>query len=339
MRLDFFAENSREGDTSGMPGPQTQTPPDGRQRLFPALALLALLIGLLLPAGQRLGPFLEYSEREAACALTRTDLPGYEAYPALADPLNSMAAANHCAEACPVTLVDEQGRAWRLSAEGYCLQWDYTSTAGALVAAKNLRTGETVSFWLGSPDHVPGEFPVPVQDGLTADVLPRIKQVFGLPWQFPSFDKGRFRQFITRTLRVEAIPGQEVGQTVAFGNGMDLRQTADFNPAGIYLSGGRGSVCPRLILMEKPAYLSGPTRTASYTTAAGLQATLLWSEYAGDSPVERGVSLFADFGSRGVVQVMLDPCYMAAQGIATADQALAHARAQLDRLTPVGTPG
>lgn len=310
------------------------------RRLYAPLAMLLALAALLLLLRPRADFWVQYTrhKQQSIGQLTRAGLPGYSSVLGMGDPSNYMVPTNLCTRACPVTLVDEQDRAWRLSADGYCLQWVYTSEAGAAVNAKNLRTGETIPFFLGNPDDLLTESAQPIRDGLAAGVAPDLLHLFGLDLEVPAFDQGRFRDFAANHLQVESIPREEVGQDVALGNWLELRQTAGFNPCGIFLAGS-GAACPQMVLMDKPAYFDDEPASEPYTTAAGIPAVLLWQPEEDGALAKAGLRVYADCGGRGVVQVILPANYLEQAGITTMGQAVACAKSMLDLLVPVGDPG
>ena len=288
-----------------------KTNPHPAVRVILALALLAVLVVLGLWAGTR-------TFRQAP-RLTRTDLPGF-AYVKLSDHEGSIIPENHCTAESGVTVVDDKGRGWRVQAPGWNLQWVMTNSLGAWIDAKNLETGRTENFYLGSNADMFEICPLPVGDDLKVDAMSDWHRFLGWSWQTPRWELSGFRAFVD-SLTVEPIARQEVGQTVALGDNLDLRQDGAFCGQPLWV--GEEPTEPYVILWYDPFFFEEEPRTASYTSTTGLTWTLQWFE-----PVaEEESHVYAESeGNR--VEVILP-------GAETADsrQMLARAQAVLDRIS------
>ena len=102
--------------------------------------------------------------------LHRTDLPGFGPV-TLADPEGIVVVENHSEEQRSVTVVDDLGRGWRISAKGWSFQWGMTNSLGAWIEGRNLLTGRTEAFYLGSNVEQFGVCSRTLREGLFVDAM------------------------------------------------------------------------------------------------------------------------------------------------------------------------
>lgn len=280
-----------------------------------ALLALAVLVALGVLVGTRL------ARRQPR--LTRTDLPGF-GYVKSSDPEGLIPAENHCETEGGVTVVDDKGRGWRVQAPGWNLQWVMTNSLGAWIDARNLKNGRIENFYLGSNADMFQNCPQMVGDDLVVDTMGEWHRFLGWSWHTPSWAEPSFRSFV-QSMRVEPISRQEVGQTVALGNSLNLRQDGSF--CGQPLRVGEEPGEPYVILWYDPFFFEEEPQTASYTSATGLTWTLQWFE-----PVAEADSHVYAETDGNLVEIILD-------GEAKADsrQMLEQAETVLDRISARGT--
>lgn len=291
-------------------------------RWLAALLAAAVLVG----AGAALRWTFRMWYGGQGSALERTDLPGYAPVPNDL-PAGAYAAENHCTEPGAVTLTDDAGRCWRVSAEGWNLQWVQTNGVGAVINARNVRTGATHSFYLGAQADSFDFFPQKLGEELYADPLGTMRKTLGRLWRVCGWTESGFRDF-TGGMRVEAISPGEVGQRVALGNGLDLQQDAGFS--GNLLLVEDTVTAPELTLrQEEPADLAQAPQTRTYTNADGLTWTLRWQDF---QPGET-LRLAAGCETGDWLEIWLYSGFLEYKGITTQEQALEEVFRALDHIS------
>lgn len=302
------------------------------RRAVPAVLMLALLVGAALLAAPCLWQNLLARQQNAFCRLTRTDLPGFAPMVSGLVPEGTVRTGDLCTGEVSATLVDETGRSWRLSAAGYSLLWVETCDAGAMVNAHNLRTGESIAFFFSAPENSLGVCPVDLDCGQRVNLLPHTREIFGRTVVEPSFDRRRFAAF-ARSLQAEEIDPGEVGQDVAFGDGLTVRQSAEFSTGQVRVNGEETAV--QLSLFCDPFLFEESPRSTVWVSPWGLAWQLQWFDSAGASLAEEGFCLFADCDG-SYVQVTLSREYLRRRGISTTRGALEAAAEALGRIRPAG---
>lgn len=284
-------------------------------RWLVALLALVVLAGVATAAGARLA-------RKEPPRLTRTDLPGF-GYVKTSDPEGLIPAENHCTTEGAVTVVDDKGRGWQVQAPGWNLQWVMTNSLGAWIDAKNLKTGRIGNFYLGSNADAFENCPQTVGEDLQVDTMAQWHRFLGWSWHTPSWAEPDFRAFV-ETLTVEPIDREAVGQTVALGDSLNLRQDGKFCGQPLWV--GDEETEPQVLLWYDPFFFAEEPQTGSYTSATGLTWTLQWFE-----PVAGEEShVYADYDGN-LVEVILP-------GAQTTDsrQMLEQAEGVLDRISARG---
>lgn len=294
------------------------------------LAALVLLLGVGLYAG---GVLYRTQAARAQSHLTRTDLPGFGMV-RLTDPEGTIPAENHCTEEGGVTVVDDRGRGWKITVPGWNLQWVMTNSLGAWIDARNIRTGDTQSFYLGSQADGFDVCPQTVGNDLKVDTMAELHRFLRWSWQTSRWPRQEFLGFV-RQMTVEALDPAEVGQTIALGDALNLRQDAELCGQPVWV--GRENRSPRVTLWYEPFLFEEPPETETVTGAGGLEWTLLWSDIPQTDLVQNGLKVFAS-GTGGFLEIDLDPQYLAYKGITTPEAALAQARAVLGHISPRQTP-
>lgn len=302
------------------------------RRAVPAILMLVLLVCVALAAAPCLGQNLLARQQNELCRLTRTDLPGFAPMVSGLVPEGAVRTGDRCTGEVSATLVDETGRGWRLSAAGYSLLWVETCDAGAMVNAHNLRTGESIAFFFSAPEDSLGVCPVDLDCGQRANLLPRTRERFGRTVVEPSFDRRRFAAF-ARSLQAEEIAPGEVGQDVAFGDGLTVRQSAGFSTGQVRVNGEETAV--QLSLFCDPPLFEETPQSMIWTSGWGVTWRLQWFDSTGAGMAEEGFCLFA--GCDGsCVQVTLSGEYLRRRGISTTRGAVEAAAEALGRLRPAG---
>ena len=302
------------------------------RRAVPAILMLALLVGVALTAAPCLGQNLLARQQNEFCRLTRTDLPGFAPMVSGLVPEGAVRTGDRCTGEVSATLVDETGRGWRLSAGGYSLLWVETCDAGAMVSAHDLRTGERIAFFFGAPEDSLGVCPVDLDCGQRVNLLPRTREIFGRTVVEPSFDRRRFTAF-ARSLQAEEIAPGEVGQDVAFGDGLTVRQSAGFSTGQVRVNGEETAV--QLSLFCDPPLFEETPQSMIWTSVWGLTWRLQWFDRTGTGMAEEGICLFADCDG-SYVQVTLTGEYLRRCGVSTTRGALEAAAEALGRIRPAG---
>lgn len=301
----------------------------GGGRYAAAVLLMLILLWGIWQSVPPLAQALREQPPGIPVQLERTDLPGFEALPAALYPDGTIRTANQCAEAVPATLVDERGRAWRLSARDYSFLWVETCQTGALVHARHTRTGVRISFYLGE-DPV-GAYPICLGPGLVINALPRTRTFLGHTFVAPCCHRQDFRTFADN-LQIEEISPEEVGQTVAFGQDLNVRQTADFS-TGLLCVDQTDTGVHTTLLYDPPLWQTAPN-TCRYTNPAGLTWELQWLPPDPETLANRGMTLFASCGRSGFVQIDLPPASFCQEEAPAVPQALQAAQQALDRFSP-----
>lgn len=271
------------------------------------LAAVSLWVGSRAPMAEKI-------------RLYRTDLPGYGEI-MVSDPDGTIVVENHCTAENAVTVVDDEGRGWRVQVPGWSLQWVQTDALGAWINARDVRTGYTGSFYLGGNADGLETCPQTVGEDLKADAMSIWHSFLGLKWRTSLWEESSFRRFV-RNMTVEAIPREEVGQTVALGNCLNLRQDGTFCGQLLLVDGK--SEGPKVTLWFDPFFFEEDPNQTSYTNADGVQWKLLWF----DPPVSGEDGFVCAESCMGRVRIDLP-------GKAGADsgQILDEARAVLDRIS------
>lgn len=135
---------------------------------FSTIILIAA-IGIFIPFA------LSYLGRgqntSANSTLKRTDIPGFAVTTEEESENGIIRFENHCTIETAVTFIDETGRAWKLSADGWNFLWITTDAVGAMLEAHNVTTNETMVFHVGHPNDALEVFPVFIYKNLVADPL------------------------------------------------------------------------------------------------------------------------------------------------------------------------
>lgn len=268
---------------------------------------------------------------ENASRLTRTDLPGFGMV-RLTDPEGIITAENHCTKEGSVTVVDNQGRGWKITVPGWNLQWVMTNNLGAWIDAHNLKTGVTESFYLGNKADSFDVCPQTVVENLKADTMGDLHRFLGWSWQTSRWSKQEFHAFVNK-MTVEAINLTEVGQIIALGDALNLRQDAELCGQPVWV--GHENHAPRVTLWQDPFLFEEKPVTEIVSGAGGLKWTLLWFESSDTNTNlwQDGIAVFAS-GSSGFLEIDLDPQYLKYKGITTVESALAQAKAVLRHIFP-----
>ena len=137
------------------------------------------------------------------------------------------------------------------------------------------KPARTENFYLGSNADMFEICPLTVGDDLKVDAMSDWHRFLGWSWQTPRWELSGFRAFVD-SLTVEPIARQEVGQTVALGDNLDLRQDGAFCGQPLWV--GEEPTEPYVILWYDPFFFEEEPRTASYTSTTGLTWTLQWFE-------------------------------------------------------------
>lgn len=250
----------------------------------------------------------------------------------LADPEGMIVVENHSEEQRSVTVVDDLGRGWRVSAKGWSFQWVMTNSLGAWIEGRSLRTGLTEAFYLGSNAHQLGVCPRTLQEGLSVDAMGKVWRMFSYhATPATAWSERGFRAFSKR-LVVEAIPPEAVGQPVALGDCLTLQQDQNF--CGRYLWVGKVLKSTGVILWDAPIPPEETNRTKRYKSATGLLWTLAWIEGSDPVVAEQGLRVYASCQeSSGYLEIRLEPQLLQARGISTAVGALQEAGRVLDRIS------
>lgn len=293
-----------------------------------AAALLAAV--LLVCAGWGLRQAFRFRYGVQGTRLERTDLPGFA--PAEEQGLvGLMPTENHCGREQDVTFTDDAGRCWRIRVPGWSLLWAETNGVGARIEARNVHTGVLRSLYLGREADTFDFFPQAVGEDLYADALGNIHRFLFWRWRSCQWTEAGFRE-LTGQMTVEELSPGEVGQRVAFGNHLDLQQTADFN-GSLLVTDGRVTAPQLFLRQQAPAGARTLSRTADYTNARGLYWTLQWEETGkGDTD---GVCLYARCRDTGDwVEIRLEEGYLESLDPDTGKAALEAAREALDHILP-----
>lgn len=297
-------------------------------RWLAALAALALLLGVGLYAGGALRRTLSV-RTSGGSRMTRTDLPGFGMV-RLTDPEGIIPAENHCTEEGGVTVVDDLGRGWKIAVPGWNLQWVMTNSLGAWIDARNIRTGVTESFYLGSNADSFDVCPQTLGDDLKADTMGDLHRFLGWSWQTSRWSEQGFRAFL-KQMTLESIEPAEVGQTIALGDALNLRQDAELCGQPVWM--GQESHAPCVTLWYEPFLFENTPKTETFAGAGGLEWTLKWFDNADTDLRQDGLTVFA-VGACGYLEIDLDPQYLEYKGITSVEEALAQAKAVLEHISP-----
>lgn len=315
----------------------TANPPKKRTKyLLAALLLIIVIAGAV--AWFRASQTNKYTSCED---FVRTDLPGFCAVTKEMDENATVHTGNLCQQEMPVTFVDEIGRAWKLSASGWNFLWTGTDAVGATIDAHNIKTGEVFTFHIGHPEHSNNLYPIAVQDDLTIDPLPVVKEFLNWNWLEPCYNKNDFKNFAEKQLQAEEIDPSEVGQKVAFGNELTVEQTAAFNtqmliaPSEDTPTKTSNESIQTILLADLPE-IGNPDQifTAVYTNKNGLIWTLQWLTNNETSMDFEGFMMYASCGYSGTVRIVLSSDYLSTHGISDIDSALKNIHQTLDLFSP-----
>lgn len=288
-----------------------------------AAAILLLLAVLWLLSGKT---------QAHGNALARTDLPGFAAVTLEEAERGILRAENHSAQQAPVTLVDETGRAWKLSAPGWNFLWIYTDAVGALVEAHNIHSDETIVFHLGHPDDALEAFPIQIQEELVADPLFTARQFLLWSWNEPDCNKPQFQKFVEDVLQIEEIRPEEVGQTIAFGEHLNAEQCAEFTPR-LLLNGGSSRAVQTTLLSEMPLTANKAAFEKEYTNKHGLSFNLRWNDTLDEDLLFATFTVYAAFGENEAIQLVLDQNYLTENELTSTEAALLHVEQALDHFS------
>lgn len=298
------------------------------------LSLAALLVVAVagLYIGGCIRNAMKVREYDRNGRLQRSDLPGYGRNLA-ADPEWYTKPENHCTEESGVTLVDEMSRAWRVEVPGWNLFWESTNAVGAYVMARNVDTGEMNTFILGAEEDQLGNAVQTVGEDVTVDCLPNLRQFLWWDWLEPAWPEKEFRAF-AKQMTVTSISPEEVGQTVAFGNDLNLHQTSDFN--GSLMMAGNKVCSVQLRLFDLPLLSDedGEIFTAAYTSGSGMEWELQWQQISAEEMAEEGVTLFAGYADSQYVEIAMERDYVRQKQIGSMEQAVEEAQKALDHISP-----
>ena len=266
-------------------------------------------------------------------ALSRTDLPGFAAVTLEEAERGTIRVENHSTQQVPVTLVDETGRAWKLSAPGWNFLWVYTDEVGAFVEAHNIRSGETTTFHLGHPDDALEAFPIQIREDLVADPLFTARQFLLWSWNEPDCNKPQFQKFVEDVLQVEEISPEQMGQTIAFGEHLNAKQSAAFTPR-LLLTGGSNQAVETTLLSEMPLTADQAAFQKEYTNKHGLSFALRWNDTLDEDLLFATFTVYAAFGENEAIQLVLDQNYLTENGLTSAEAAIIHVEQALDHFSP-----
>lgn len=285
-----------------------------------AAAILLLLAVLWL---------LSEKNQARGSALSRTDLPGFAAVTLEEAERGTIRTENHSAQQAPVTLVDENGRAWKLSAPGWNFLWVYTDAVGALVEAHNIRSDETIAFHLGHPDDALEAFPIRIREDLVADPLFTARQFLLWSWNEPDCNKPQFRKFVEDVLQIEEIRPEQVGQVIAFGEHLNAEQSAAFTPR-LLLTGGSSQAVQATLLSEMPLTADEAAFQQEYTNRHDLSFVLRWNDTLDEDLLFASFTVYAAFGENEAIQLVLDQNYLTENDLTSAEAAIRHVEQTLD---------
>lgn len=294
-----------------------------------AALLLVIVVGLYI--GSCIRKAMKVQEYDRNGRLQRSDLPGYGKILA-GDPEWFTIPENHCDQESGVTLVDEMGRAWRVEVPGWNLFWDSTNAVGAYVMARNVDTGEVNAFILGAEEDQLGNAVQRVGEDVTVDCLPNLRQFLGWHWLEPAWPEKEFRAFAEQ-MTVTPISPEEVGQTVAFGNDLNLHQTGDFNGSLMMKDDKVCGVQLRLFDLPPLSEEDGEIFTGDYTSGSGMEWELQWQPVSAEEMAKEGVTLFAGYADSYYVEITMEWDYVKQNQISSMEQAVEEAQEALDHIT------
>ena len=238
---------------------------------------------------------------------------------------------NHSEEQRSVTVVDDPGRGWRISAKGWSFQWVMTNSLGAWIEGRNLLTGRTEAFYLGSNVEQFGVCSRTLREGLSVDAMGKVWRMFSYhATPAAAWSEREFRAF-SEKLVVESIPPEAVGQQVALGDSFIMEQDQNF--CGCYLRVNKALKSTGVILWDVPIPQGETDRTKRYKSATGLMWTLEWAGCSDPVVRQQGLRLYASCQQEsGYLEIRLEPQLLRAQKISTVVGALQEVGRVLDRI-------
>ena len=300
-------------------------------RKKPAAAVVVAAAAILLLIA--VAWLLSGTPRAQSNALARTDLPGFVAVTAEEAEQGILRFENHSTQPAPVTFSDEIGRTWKFSAPGWNFLWVDTSMGGAMVQAHNVETDEILVFHTGHPDHVRGPFTVPIREDLVAAPMYQTRQFLFWSWNAPNCSRSRLERFVDGVLQAEEILPELAGQTIAFGEHMNVEQVSGFNTQYLLAGGSNRSILATL-LSEVPRPAEQAAFRKEFINKNGLAFHLRWNDTLDEDLLFDSFTVYAVCGEDECILLFLTQDYLEHYGITDTEEALRHVQITLDRFSP-----